>query len=234
MISTKTTVKRVAALLFTTFAACGGSNPPATPDAHAQADATPATPDAPSGPATVDFGNGATTCQGSTVSAKEADIGPDLPSEIGDPAAARLTPPSYPFKVTSVSYRLTGMETSCGTNIDGAVTVFATDGGAPPATPVDAQTIQVAASTTDERTLVVTETLPTPITLTQGQDLYVAVQMNANAAQTVSLCLDGCAKTSDDLRAYWSEETAAPFTWDSLYTDGLAMDYAIWATGVAQ
>lgn len=211
--------------------ACGGS-----PAADDQPDAAVVVePDAAN--AAVDIGVGATVCQGHPDTQTPADIGPVLPDEITDPAAARITPPSYPFTVTSVSYKLTGMEATCGTNIAHAVTVFAAPtANTPPTTlPVDAQRIEVAASATDQRALVVTETLPTPITLTAGEDLFVAVEMDANQAQTVSVCLDGCSITGpDDNRQFWSEQKVAPFTWSTLYSFGIADDYAIWATGTAQ
>jgi len=212
-------------LLLLTFVACGSSSPADLPDAAV------ATPDAAG---TVAIGVGSPACQGHMAPAQPADISPNLPSEIGDPALARITPPSYPFTVTSVSYKLTGMEATCGTNIDHAVTVYAAPGAQmPPATPTDAQRIPVAASAADQRELVVTKDLPTPITLTTGQDLYVAVEMDANQAQTVAVCLDGCSIGADDHRQFWSEQTQAPYTWSTLYSFGLAEDYAIWANGTA-
>ncbi len=205
--------------------ACGDSGSAANPDAAPRPDAA----------AIVTFGAGSPACQGHPASAQPADIGPNLPDEIGDPAVARLTPPSYPFQVTSVSYKLTGMEATCGTNIAHAVTVFAAPSAdQPPATPANAQRIAVDASATDQRTLVVTKPLPTPITLTQGEDLYVAVEMDANAAKTVAVCLDGCGISADDKRQFWSEQKQAPFTWATLYSFGIAEDYAIWAEGQPQ
>ena len=205
------------------------SPPDATPPA---ADAMPLPPDAPS---LTTIGVGATVCKGASDPTKQADMAPVLPDEIGDPAATRITPPSYPFKVESISYQLTGMEAMCGTNIAHSVTVYAAPtANTPPGTPTDAQTIQIPATSTDQRTEVVTATLPTPIVLQQGQDLFVAVAMDANAAQTVSICLDGCGIKADDNRTFWSEQKQAPFTWATMYSYGIAMDYAIWAQGEPQ
>jgi hypothetical protein len=196
-------------------AACGGGSSSSSPDA-----APP-----------VEIGVGSPICQGHATGTP-ADIAPNLPTEIGDPALARITPPSYPFTVTSVSYKLTGMEATCGTNIAHAVSVWADSSGATPASsPASVQKIPVAASATDQRSLIVTESLPTPITLTTGQDLFVAVEMDANTAQTVAVCLDGCSITADDNRQFWSEQMTAPFTWATLFSLGLAEDYAIWASG---
>lgn len=213
---------------------CSTPHPPANPDAAPPApDAAPPAPDAST---VVDIGVGATICKGHADPTKQADIGPVIPDEIGDPATARITPPSYPFKVESVSYQMTGMEAGCGTNIAHAITVYAAPtGDTPPATePAGAQKIQVAASATDQRTLVVTQKLPTPIVLTAGQDLFVEFEMDVNTAKTVSVCLDGCPIAADDKRQFWSEQAQPPHTWATLASFGIAEDYAIWASGEAQ
>ncbi|MCE9573130.1 MAG: hypothetical protein K8W52_08230 [Deltaproteobacteria bacterium] len=232
-----TTLLRSLSLALLAAAACGGST--STPPDGKPTDA-PTTPDTmpppPDASQLVTIGNGTPVCQGQAAvdPTTAADVGPNLTSEVGDPALARITPPSYPFKVTSVSYRLTGMENTCGTNIAHAVSVFAaTSATTPPPTPDSPQRIPVEASATDQRTRVVTVALPTPITLTAGQDLYVAVEMDANPGKTVAICLDGCLIPADDDRNFWSEQTAAPFTWDSLYSFGIEVDYAIWAQGEA-
>jgi hypothetical protein len=214
---------------------CGSNPKPSSPDAPPPAaDAMPQAPDATS---LATIGVGATPCKGASDPTKQVDMGPVLPDEIGDPAAARITPTSYPFKVESVSYQLTGQESMCGTNIAHTVTVYAAPTGTTlPATPTDPQTIQIAATAADQRTEIVTAQLPTPIVLQQGQDLVVAVAMDANAAKTVSICMDGCPITggADDNRAFWSEMPQAPFTWATMYSYGIAEDYAIWAQGEAQ
>jgi len=211
---------------------CHGSSPAPGPDAAAPA-SPDAAPEQPPPPKTVAIGT-SPICQVIPGTSK-ADVGPDLKTEVGDPAVARITPPSYPFKVTKISYQLTGMEAKCGTNIAHAVSVYAGPTvDTPPTTPTDVQRIEVAGSAADQATYLVTETLPTLIVLTQGQDLYVAVEMDANAAKTVAVCLDGCHINADDHRQFWSENTQAPFTWATLYSFGVAVDYAIWAEGEPQ
>jgi hypothetical protein len=208
------------------------SNGPDAPVATTDAGAADAAP-----PQLVTIGLGTPVCegQGKADPSKGADVGPVIPDEIGDPALARITPPSYPFKVTSISYRLTGQQTTCGTNIAHAVSVFAAPSADPvPPTPANVQRIAVAAPATDEATMVITQPLPTPIVLTQGQDLFVAVEMDVNPTKTVAICLDGCIIPGDDHRNFWSEQPQPPHTWDSLYSFGIQVDYAIWAQGVPQ
>jgi hypothetical protein len=213
-------------------AGCGDSVTPHQPDGKLASPDANTTPDSSN---LVTIGNQTPVCQGSADVANEADIGPVLPDEIGDPALTRITPPSYPFKVTSVSYRLTGMQATCATNIAHSVTVYAAPAGTtPPAMPpAGAQKIAVA-PTTDDHTLVVTEELPTPITLTTGEELFVAVEMTANTNKTVSICLDGCPITAEDSRAFWSEMPAPPFTWSTMWSFNIAMDFSVWAQGVPQ
>ncbi len=222
---------RLIAFALLTLAACGsdpGEDPPdETPDAAA--------PDVDAGPDPDPvIGVGDPACQGASNPNAAVDIGPVLPDEIGDHAAARITPPSYPYRVDSVSYKLTGQETTCGTDIAHAVIVFAgPSADFPPATPDGLQRIEVAGLDTDERVRIVTVDLPTPIVLEAGQDLFVGVEMDANEARTVSICLDGCPLGGEDHRQYWSSESEAPFSWATLYSYGIAEDYAIWASGEA-
>ena len=216
------------------LAACSSKPVPSNPDGAPPApDAAPPAPDAP--PPLVTIGVGATACQGHADPVKQYDIGPVLPDEKGDPAVARITPPSYPFKVASISYQLTGMEAACGTNIAHSVSVYAgPTGDTPPTTPTSVQKFDVAGSPADQRTLVVTKTLSPPIVLTQGQDLFVAVEMQGNSANTISNCLDGCSLAADDKRQFWSEAPQPPYTWATLYSFGISADYAIWAQGLPQ
>jgi|SRR5579862_1048596 len=189
----------------------------------------PSSPDA--APVPVAIGLGTPICQGP--STPSAEVNPNFPNELGDPAIARITPPTYPFVVEAIAYQLRGGKTWCGTNIAHAVTVYAAPGGgSPPATPpVDAQRITVAATASSIDALVVTEPLTAPITLTTGQDLFIALEMDANADKSQSVCIDSCPITADDQRSFWSEQTSPPFTYATLTADGIKADYAIWATG---
>jgi hypothetical protein len=232
-------MKTVPLLAFTIalVAGCGDdhTDPPPADDAPDAGEPTPEPePDAGVDPG-VEIGVGDPVCQGHADPDQAVDIGPVLPDEAGDLAAARITPPSYPFEVTSVSYKLTGQTAVCGTDIAHAVRVFAAPtADAPPAEPADVQRIEVDGAATDERARIVTLPLDTPIVLEDGEDLFVAIEMAANQALTVAVCLDGCAIQAEDRRQFWSTESEAPHSWATLYSYGIAQDYAIWATGEAR
>jgi hypothetical protein len=229
------TVRLLTTITLALAAGCGDDHAVDPPDDETPDAAPPDDPEPDAGDPGTTIGVGAPACQGHADPDQAVDIGPVLPDEAGDLAAARITPPSYPFEVTSVSYKLTGQTPVCGTDIAHAVRVFAAPSAdAPPAEPAGVQRIEVDGAATDERVRIVTVPLPEPILLEEGDDLFVAIEMLANDAQTIAVCLDGCAIDAEDHRQFWSTESEAPHSWATLYSYGIAQDYAIWATGAAR
>jgi hypothetical protein len=152
---------------------------------------------------------------------------PLLPDELGHYAATHLTPPAYPFAVTRVAYDLvapSGVAQCTDLSFAHEVQLIVTSAPLPPASPSTADgttvtTIAVPAGATGAR--VVELALATPITLTTGQSLYVAVEMAGDA--THALCLGRCVEEpAPDGQDYWSGAASEPFSWTDLAEYDLA------------
>jgi len=110
------------------------------------------------------------------------------------------------------------------------VLVFRGTSAAPAATPVLDATLTVPASGPDPLGSRV-ERLPldTPITLSEGEHLFVAVEM---VGQTpAELCVLACGEDGADDRNYWSNAVAAPFPWATMASFDLDESFLIEAIG---
>jgi hypothetical protein len=137
----------------------------------------------------------------------------------GHYAATRLTPPSFPFTVTSVHYALIHNPGTC--DADGAhdVLVFTGTGTTPPGTPAG-ETISVAAASTPTPAgtrRAMDLTLDTPVVVNSGEELFVAVQMQRIGDP---LCLEECLDPGEADRNFWSAAPAPPFPWRTLASYG--------------
>ena len=156
-----------------------------------------------------------------------------LPEELGHLAAARLTPRAYPFEVTKISYELAGPETydACDDTFAHRVEIWVETTATPSATPTLHETIDVSAQPEPTANIFrkVTRTLATPLTLTAGQHLYVAVELQGEtvAETTTSLCIEACADVPQPDRNFWSNAVAAPYSWMTLADAGLDWNYTI-------
>jgi hypothetical protein len=162
------------------------------------------------------------------------NIGPILPEEAGHLAGTALTPPSYPFTFTQVSYAL-GFANECVTGLAHEVVVFAAADMPPSNTPSAAdetQVIPVPAGADAEADRTITLVLPEPITITEGA-LVVAVKLNADGDN--SLCLRSCGTGGESGDDWWSNAAAEPFAWADMLDDfGFTSQFVIDATGRAE
>lgn len=148
--------------------------------------------------------------------------------------AARLTPPSYPFTVVQVSYKLWSKNNNssiktCDAHIPHKVAVWVGDKTTPEASPTLAFSKDVP-KWDSPLTMVLREvklTLDKPIQLKSGEHLFVAVLVQrdpANAALT--MCLQGCFDEKLSERSFYSEELSAPFTWEDMLTKNMTLTTA--------
>jgi hypothetical protein len=162
-------------------------------------------------------------------------VAPELPVEAGLYAAARLRPLAWPATITDVAYGLPNAE-ECDAGLAHKVIVFAVDAGVPvedPAAAPGAQTLDYEASPEGTGLVTVELALRQPITLTEGLDLFVAIQLTANADASASICIASCADDGGTPGVnWWSETTEAPFTWSDLVEQyGISEDLMVSATG---
>jgi hypothetical protein len=158
-------------------------------------------------------------------------------SEIMQWAAIRLTPPSYPFHVTRVSYTVPA-ETyqsagvTCSTTVGHTVMLFADTGVEPPATPSTLAEIEVPDGGTEGQDRLVDLSIDPPAVLQDGEQLFVAVQWTGTWPNP--LCIETCSDSATQSdRNYWSTTTETPFSWVELASFGAVFNrnYLIEATG---
>jgi hypothetical protein len=169
----------------------------------------------------------------------EYGVSPLLPNEAGHYATTRLTPPSYPFKVTRVAYALgqpAGVAQCGNQSFAHKVQIYVSGDKKPSNTPTAdgtlVDTIDVPAGSASSHTVEVA--LTAPITLTAGKSLYVAVQLVANGAQ--SLCIGSCGATSAIAGVdFWSNAATEPFSYQDMVSDfGFTYNFMTRAYGTAQ
>ncbi len=149
-------------------------------------------------------------------------------NEAGHLYAARLTPPSYPFLVTEVQYELAGGG-DCDSSFAHRVEVFVDSATTPAASPTVTQ-LDIVATSGTEPVRVVTAQLPSPITLQTGEHLFVAVELVTVDTSCIAAC--GGATITD--RDWWSNATAAPYSWASMASFQLDAHARIGANGTVQ
>ncbi|MCK5798355.1 MAG: hypothetical protein KAI47_14285, partial [Deltaproteobacteria bacterium] len=180
----------------------------------------------PDAPKVVLLSNG--VCSSTTMGPMASGAGED-----GHLAASRLTPKHYPFTVTQVRYALLpGSSLKCHTGMAHRVDIYAAGGVAPAAFPIVLRSISVNAQANGSTIRVITLDVTPPLVLTQGQQLFVAVEMriDANSNRT---CLRSCFPPSGALpgRDYWSNAASAPYPWKSLKDSGIPAVYSTQALG---
>jgi hypothetical protein len=148
-------------------------------------------------------------------------IGAVLPDEAGHYAATTLTPATYPATVSHIGYHLVGTNDDCLGGLAHDVLVYVLDDVRPPNEPTDEQlvaTIEVAASTSVEDIQMFEHALEAPITLTTGQHLVVAIQMNGNEELTHGICVMTCDTGGEANEDWWSNAAAVPFAWADMFS----------------
>lgn len=153
-------------------------------------------------------------------------------------AAVKLTPPSYPATVTAVTWSLAhgqfggSSEPFCDAALEYEVLVFKSLSPAPPASPTIIETITVPASSLPSTKAIYyyTETLSTPITLTVGEKLYVAVRLTGDPDTDV-VCISMCRNSDWRKRLnWWSYSDAAPYPWDTMENNYIYQNFIIEAS----
>lgn len=162
-------------------------------------------------------------------------VAPVLPGEADSWFATRLRPLAWPATITDVAYGLPH-EDDCDAGLAHAVIIFAVDAGVPVGDPLSvpgAQYRDVKASPESAGLVPIELHLDEPITLLEGQDLFIAVQTTANADASASLCIAACTDGGGTPGVnWWSETTEAPFNWSDLVADlGFTHDLMVTASG---
>lgn len=150
---------------------------------------------------------------------------PSLPKEAGYLSGAVLTPPAYPFAVTSVSYEITvALLPECDVTLAHHVEVFVIDSlplpAAPSTTPAFVS-IDVAADLAATESRIIDLDLEVPIVLADGQSLVVAVAQAASDDLTRVVCLRVCVYQDEGTPGvnFWSRAAAEPYAWDDFVVD---------------
>ena len=101
----------------------------------------------------------------------------------------------------------------------------------PPSTPAPVVSIEVSEEADAPIDRVMTLELSDPITLSDGEHLYVVVQM-VGVPDAEHLCVVGCDNpAAEPDRNWWSNGTAPPYDWATLHSFGLDFNAEIWAAG---
>jgi hypothetical protein len=130
--------------------------------------------------------------------------------------AARFTPPSYPFTVTSIRYLLPGSDTdsACENGLAHRAEVHAGANATPESNPTVAATFDVPRSTSSKDPLWALHGLDTPVKLQSGEHLYVLVEVMPDGAQ--SLCVQGCADNATGETSFIDVDSdQPPYEWKS-------------------
>jgi hypothetical protein len=158
-----------------------------------------------------------------------------LPESPGQMLAARLFPPTYPYRVDAVEYVLQHFP-AFGSDAARAhdVEIWVQRAFEPEASPaaLRGQRIAVPATALDpDRLRRVRLPLAAPVRLDDGDVLFVAVHLTAGEAG--ALCVAGGADFAPEGSFWLSESAAAPFTWSPLDALFVTDPFAIFALGTA-
>ncbi len=140
------------------------------------------------------------------------------PLDFGQFGAVRMTPPSYPFEVSQVSYTLHAGPApgniECNGGAPHALQVFVSSGTAPDNSPTSSKgffSYSVPAAT-PEKDQIVTLSLAPTITLESGEHLIIAVEMVGDSSSR--MCWQSCDDGGgDDGANWWSQASSEPFSW---------------------
>ncbi len=152
-------------------------------------------------------------------------LAPD-PGEEGLWAAARLSPPAYPFDISLVNYTVgdgAAGEVMCSGTLAHQLALYVSSSTTPPEN--EAPTLSISVFELDPTLIghmgrAVSEAIDPPLRLEQGEHLFVAVQLVGVHPDVL------CVHVNDDDayegdRSYWSGNTAAPYGWVRLDSLGL-------------
>jgi hypothetical protein len=153
------------------------------------------------------------------------------PGEHGHWYAAVFVPPAHPFTVTNIEYPLNNSDEGCDASTEHLVQVYTvTDTTVPPADPTVIHELTVAEPASADPSVLVTQTLPTPVVLTAGQNIVVAVEMRELGADGV--CVVSCFPGEHDDQVYWSNAADPPYAWTTLVSFELDTAPRIEALGI--
>ena len=151
------------------------------------------------------------------------------PGEAGHLYGVRLTPPSYPYAVTSVQYELAGID-DCLVTTDHHVEVFVSTNTVPPNEPTLVASLDVDGAPAQGPSYVVEAALPDELVLVDGEHLFVAVELPLEGASCIAVCQDAPVEDRD----YWSNAAAMPYDWATLASFGFPYHARIGANGAPQ
>ncbi len=159
--------------------------------------------------------------------------------EEGHLCAGRLTPPGYPFTVLKVGYRLghgpnVDSEVVCNGSLEHQVHLYVSSDVIPPTSP--ASPVIITAPYMDPASIpegdgrIVTLDVDPPVTLNQGEHLFVAIKYAGTYPDVL------CVSTNKDDpydgdRNYWSNAAAPPYSWTQLDSFGLQGSLLVRAIG---
>lgn len=152
-------------------------------------------------------------------------IAPVLPREANHRAATVLTPPQYPFAITSLEYELITAEDTPTCN--GAIAhslelMILPNGDALPRRPDELgrgyRQYSIPTNFAGRAGQLIELTLPAPLLIESDNQLVVSVELAAQDGEhlCVSSCLDADAPAGTD---WWSNAAEAPFDWQDLVVD---------------
>ena len=145
--------------------------------------------------------------------------------EAGHLYGVRLVPDSYPFEVGEIVYEMADSGGECDSRDAHRVEVYVGSTVAPPNMPTNPVTLNIPAITQNMGIRVVKAPLPTSITLTVGQYLFVAVEL----AVAETSCIMVCQNATVTDRDYWSNATTSPYDWATLASSQLLVHARIGA-----
>jgi hypothetical protein len=163
-------------------------------------------------------------------------LGP-LPEENGHMLGVRLQPPAYPFRVDAIEY-VVMQQAAFGfdAGLAHSVEVWTQNDRTPLENPgvVGSTTLNVPATViAEDRLRRVRLPLARPITLQDGDVMFVGVHLAYDAASGRSLCVAGGADADLDESFWWSGAAQPPYAWTSLTSMFIADPFAIFALGTA-
>ncbi len=154
-------------------------------------------------------------------------------NNVGHFAAVKLEPEGWPFRVKSIRYLLEGGtagEVQCRPDLAHRVQIYAASSSSPPADGEVAYQFDIPASSGNLSDRTVYEHVYPELELSNGQDLYIAVELVGEYPEVMclSLCYDAPVESGNN---WWSHATEPPFDWDTLEADGVDADIHIEADG---
>ena len=152
-------------------------------------------------------------------------VAPVLPSEANHQAATVLTPPQYPFAITSIEYELiTAPDTpTCNGALAHTLELMILPNGDDlPRRPDELgrghRQYTIPANTAGRSGQLIELTLPAPLLIESDDRLVVSVQLAAEDGEhlCISSCLDSDAPAGTD---WWSNAAEPPYDWQDLVVD---------------